>query len=99
MPKELNSVQEALDYLTDQLVEVKAESLANRAAAGIALGIMLQNSADKGAAMKALRSHLSHALAGVKVTGGDPESDKNLVGHAQRRLVEMADELEQGLKS
>jgi len=87
------SVRELLDYLTTQLIDIRAEALATRAAAGIAMGLLIQNSANPAQSLEAFRQQARSALKDVKVLGRDPESDEKLLRQARASLDQLCNGL------
>lgn len=97
MAKDFSSTQEALDYVHQQLIDIRADALATKAAAGIALGLLVRNSPDKKKAMVDLRGFLTNSINDTQVLDGDPVSDKILMEKARAHLEEICVGLERGI--
>ena len=93
MPKEFSDIQQLVTFLSEQMIDIRADVAAAHAAAGIALSLMIQNSQNPVEAAEGIRQRMKMAFRNTTVTNGDPESDKKILSKAQVRLKQLGDDL------
>jgi hypothetical protein len=92
MPKEF-TIQEVVDHMADQMLELRAEALANRTAAGIALGLIAHNSRNPQQTVEMIRQNMRIALQQTQIQGGNAATNQELLTKARGSLERMGEDL------